>query len=180
MCLTPQHSMIVKYIYLSLCGKCHKITIKDIFIHMHKHTYIQIIIILIITMTRVIVHIYHSCCQQDFINFTCDAFGFEGGSNEFKRTDGTRILKYSFLTFCNALSQWDLFSLSVLLRNVVKGYIFKEQWSGFLWIVQVWNIISQHQIIVQTWNFFCLKGTLVRIIENFFKFFHNYKLAEKV
>ena len=30
-------------------------------------------------------------------------------------------------------AQWDLFSLSVRLRNVVGGYIYKEQWSGFSW-----------------------------------------------
>ena len=44
-------------------------------------------------------------------------------------------------------------------------------------IVQVWKIISQHQIIVQTWNFLCMTQTLVRMNEQIFKFFALLKIA---
>ena len=46
-------------------------------------------------------------------------------------------------------------------------------------IVQVWKIISQHQIIVQKWIFLCLTRTLVRIIGNFLKVFSFLKIGRK-
>ena len=46
-------------------------------------------------------------------------------------------------------------------------------------IVQVWKIISQHQIIVKTWKFLCMTQTLLKIIINFFKFFSLLKICRK-
>ena len=46
-------------------------------------------------------------------------------------------------------------------------------------IVQVWKVISQHQIIVQTWQF-CDDPNTSKINWEFFQVFYYKKLAEKV
>ena len=59
---------------------------------------------------------------------------------------------------------------------------FLQQCTKAIWVhpplglVQVWQVISQHQIIVQTWNFLWMTWTLVRMNGIFVLFL---KMAEK-
>ena len=48
-----------------------------------------------------------------------------------------------------------------------------------LGLVKVWKIISQHQILLQTWKFLCVTGTLVRLNGHFFNFFALKKIGRK-
>ena len=45
--------------------------------------------------------------------------------------------------------------------------------------VQLWQVISLHKIIIETWNFVCMIQTLVRLHSIFFKFFSLLKNCKK-
>ena len=102
-----------------------------------------------------------------------------------------RRLKYyliEFRTFFDnmahnylSLHNSGIYKTVLCLNSVISG-TSALLWSGCtpsLRIVQVWKIISQQQIIVQTWIFLCMTRTLVRIIGIFFQVFSFLKICRK-
>ena len=84
-------------------------------------------------------------------------------------------LSYNNLTIKNLATLLDAANadtnstaMLTMLYGTLHNYILGAPPLG---LVQVWKIISPHQIIVQTWKFLCMTWTLERINRNFFKFF---------